>query len=570
MNLSIVEKLGRNKRTRRSEISIEEILRTETGLSDIYTTWLLLREEIPHTRQTVFRLAVLTLGEVGSQVLVAAVGKRILDNAISSTQNVNLWLILLAVFFSGAAFVFMRGRLFTQERLALSCRDNAVKRLSLNISQADYKDLASVPMACLREIIMTDIDFAYRFFIDGMTQAVIVAFWLLAALTITLLVSPPLLIVLIVMGIVCSIGIAYGTHKHMALTSEKFRRRADLSQRARDVVEVDRVLLSRQFGIGDFFVRLFLGAHDLFVRVSLAQARLSALVRASMLMLNAAAFLAVVCFGGLMIIAGSLSAGGLVAVLFVVGQLLAAFAPMSDYVPRAAEAANGGKRISAYWDSLDENEKTAEPEKINSISARNVSFGYETGEPVVENIDLTLSRGRLTALTAETGAGKTTLALLLCGIVRPSGGQISINNNEFYRPENLAPGRIIYVGSKPILFEGSVRDNLLFDGESAEYPTAGLEQLFACAKKPLPLDKPIIGPNGTGVSAGQAQLIQLSRVILRDPDFVVFDEATSSLDMETEAAVQEFLLEWCRQRVCLVISHRRCPWTEKASVRLKL
>ena len=81
---------------------------------------------------------------------------------------------------------------------------------------------------------------------------------------------------------------------------------------------------------------------------------------------------------------------------------------------------------------------------------------------------------------------------------------------------------------------------------------------------PADVDAPRVGPNGTGLSSGQSQLLALARAVLRDPDVLVLDEATSALDMETEREVQRRLVPWLAERVSLVISHRACPWTETA------
>ena len=558
----------------RDQIAIQNLLRSEKGLKDILSTWRLVAGEVPRPRWSAFRLGVLTLGEVSTQVLIALVGKAVLDGATGADPRLNGWLIALAVALSVAAFFFVRGRQWAQEKLALACRERGVGRLSRNIHEAAYLDLTAVPMAELREIIMTDVYFAYRFFIESISQTVVILFWLIASVAVMLWLSPPLLLLMGAMGLLFAGGMIYGTRKHMELTDEKFRRLADLSQRSRDVVEVERVLLSRQFGVGDLFIRLFMQAHLGFMQISLAQARLTATIRSSIMMLNSLAFLAVIFLGGLLIVQGTLSPGSLIAVLFVVGQLFAAVVQLSDYAAKAAETATVGKRLAAYWDAQEAPHLAGaqNADVIHRISGRGLSFRYGPGPYVFEDVDVDLERGRLAALTAETGAGKSTLALTLAGILPPTKGRVFVNGDEALGVAAFSTGQILYVGSKPVLVEGSVRDNLFLNGEAhAERTDVRLAELFSDIRKdgkPFPLDEPIIGPNGTGVSSGQAQLVQLARAVLRDPDVVIFDEATSSLDMETEADVQRALLDWCRQRVCLVISHRRCPWTEHAEAQI--
>ncbi len=573
--------------SQRKQITIEDILRSPTSAADLGRTGRQLLEEVPQPGRKALRLAVLTLGEVASQIGVALVGKAILDGALAPTPTLDGRLIAVAFALALVGYGFVRARQLAQEEIALECQRLGVQRLSHNINRARYEDLAAVPMAALREIIMTDVNFAYRFFVDSLGQTVVVGFWSVAVLLLLAWLSPWLLVLAGALGVLFGLALVWGVRKHMTLTGERFARLADLSQRAREVVEVERIVLARQFGIDDFFVRVFMQAHEKFMAVSLLQGRLKAGVRSSILTMNSVAFLALVCLGGLLILGGGLSAGGLLAALFVVGQLLAALSQMGEYAARAAETATGGKRIAAYWNAQDRATRLdavpepsgdgapsadAEPGRIETVTAEGVSFHYGSGPPVLDAVGVTLRRGEITALTAETGAGKSTLALILAGLLDPDAGRVFVNGEPRWTPERLAPGRVLYVPSKPILVEGSVQQNLFLE-DGAPLPDRELKRFFdgiTRGGQAFPVTEPIIGPNGLGVSSGQAQLIQLTRAVLRDPDVVIFDEATSSLDMATEAKVQRDLLAWCRERVCLVISHRRCPWTEEAAVHLTL
>ena len=581
---------------------MEDLLRSETTWQDVRRTGRLLIEEVKRPWQVALGLGALTLGEVSAQVGVAVIGKTILDQATGPSPEISGWLIGGAACLAMLAFFIVRARHIMQEKVALACRTRGVDRLSRNIHRAGYEDLAAVPMAALREILMTDVRFAYRFFVEFLSQSIIVLFWLLASVALMAWLSPALLGLMVVLGLAFALVVGQSVRKHMELTGPRFLRLAELSQRARDMVEVDRIILSRQFGVGDLFVRLFMQAHEEYVEIALEQGRLTAVVRSSLLMLNSFSFLAVVSFGGVLLLGGSLTSGGLVAALFVVGQFLAAVSQMSDHASRAAETATAGKRLSAYWNAASTDSAapaSEQPPPIERLEAHAVSFRYESGPPVLHDVSVALRRGRLTALTAETGAGKSTLALVLAGLLPPYEGRVVARAREAVAetvaetapssaaaassrpeehtatacaPEALASGRVLYVGTKPILMAGSVRDNLFLKGDetpSAEELRAFFADLVG-GSAPFPVDEAIIGPNGTGVSSGQAQLIQLVRAVWREPDVVIFDEATSALDMDTEATVQEHLMDWCRRRICLVISHRRCPWTEQADQRFTL
>ena len=490
--------------------------------------------------------------------------------------------VVTAVTAAVLTFALVRARHRLQESLAVACRQRAVQRLAGHLHRADVEDLSATPMAGLREVLMTDVDFAYRFLLESVGQLTVLLAWLVAAIALTGWLSPPLLGVLLALGAAVAATMLASTRRHLRLTGQRFVRLAAVSQRARDVVEVERVVVARQFGLRDLFVRQFVAAHERFAEVAARQGRVTADLRASVSSLGALVFLAVVLVGGVLVLRDALSVGSLVAVLFVLGQLLAAVAALGDYAGRLAETATAGRRLMAFWDDP----APAPPlpprrpgDRVAAVVAEGIGFGYAGGPAVVAGVDVVLSRGRLAALTAATGAGKSTLALLLTGVLGPAEGSVRVRTEDGNAtpPARLHAGRVLYVGSKPVLVPGSVLDNLLLEADT-DHPTAppDLAEVtrfvasVTAGALPFPVDAPVVGPNGTGLSSGQAQLVQLARAVRRDPDVIVFDEATSALDMETEATVQRALLGWCRQRVCLVVSHRSCPWTEEAVDRLGL
>lgn len=545
---------------------MEEVLQRPTRPRDVVGTLRALLPALPQPQKIALFLVVLTALEVASQVGVALCGKYFLDGILAATPTVHWGWIGLAATLAVLYFLLTRARQVQQEKFALIWRQQCVERLSHNITAGAYEELAAVPMAALREIIMTDAPFLTRFFVETSVQGVVLAFWLIGATALLLFLLSPLLAV-VVGGLLVGAAAAtwFGARRHLRLTQVRFERLAELSQRARDVAEIDRILLTRQFGLGDRFVRLFIASHEAFATISLRQARLSATVRALIQSLGGIGFVGIAGVGGYLIWQGSLEAGAVFALLFVVGQMLAAVTQLGDLAGRGAEAATAGKRLSAYWydaSTPEADSRRAAPAKITTVTAANVSFAYPDGPRVIDDLTFTLQCGDLTALTAATGTGKTTFGLLISGILAPTTGQIFLNANDDLPVQTAAPGQILYVGPKPILIAGSVRDNLFTD----KIDDAPLDEIWQALfrDRPATLDETLIQTSGTGLSSGQGQLVQLARAVAQNPDVVIFDEATGALDMETEARVQAALLDWCRERICLVISHRACPWTEHA------
>ncbi len=557
----------------RHRITMEDILRDRPGRGELTRALRLIAAEVPRPRRDLVALVALAAGEVAGNVAVALAVRAVIAGAAADEPTVPTAWVVVAVVGALVAFALTRWRQVFGHDLVLRCRTRAVRRVAHRLNEAAYDDLAAVPMAALREILMTDIDLAYRFAVDAINKVVVIGLWSLAALAIVAWLSPVLLVVLVVLGIGGVVLVLQSLRRHGELTGDRFLRLADLSQRARELVEVERVVLARQLGLGTRFVDSMLDSHARYVEVLGQQQRLTATLRATLVGVNGLAFVAVVAVGAVLLRSGDLDFGALVAILFVVSQLLLAVSDLGDYVQRGAETITAGRRLGAYWhaDHDPAGPSTAvtvdtSTTPVRRVSGRDLRFAYASGPDVLGGLDVELERGRLACLTGATGAGKTTLALVLTGVLEPTGGHVDIDGVPL---AGRASPPMLYIGPRPVLVEGSVLDNLLVDTDEVDLDRLG-ELFGALPGPPLPLDAPIISSHGTGISSGQGQLVALARAWVRDPDVVVFDEATSSLDMASEARVQELLLGWATERVTLAISHRRCPWVDRAEARLSM
>jgi len=569
--------------SRSRAIAIEDVLRSDTRLGDLLGVLRSLWSVLPGAPALVCILTLLTTVEVGLQVALAFSGKIALDSVLSG-NSIGVLTLASSGFLLIAVLVIARARMVKMESASLQWREIAVQRLATNISTGSLQDLSSVPMAGLREIIMTDAPFLTRFGIETFSQSIVLAAWISAAFCFLAWFGAPLLGILFVVLALCTLLLGTGALRHLKLTSERFKRLADLSQSARDVVEVERVQLTRQFGLGSRFTDQFEQAHQAFRKIAFRQGRLTAGIRASVSIVNAVAFLGLVIAGGWMIKERNLEPGVLLAALFILGQMVGALLQMGDIAGRLAEAAAAGRRMGVYWQhdeptiqsSLSPDE--ALPQDVVQLNTQSLAFGYSAGSQVFNAVDVRLERGRITALTAETGAGKSTFARTVCGLLAPDAGCVVVSTRHGEKSIDAMPaGSVLYLGANPIILPGSLTDNLLLRDASASIAdlaiqdNPGFESIRAALRRDgqqLDWQSQQIDASGLGLSSGQAQLLQLCRALARDPAIVVFDEATSSLDMETERLVQQSLIDWCRQRICLVVSHRQCPWLDAADNRI--
>jgi len=196
-----------------------------------------------------------------------------------------------------------------------------------------------------------------------------------------------------------------------------------------------------------------------------------------------------------------------------------------------------------------------------AVELDGVCFGYAEDTPVLRNVSVSLEPGRVLGVVGRTGSGKTTLTRLLLRFYDPLAGAVRLGGVDL-RAVRLAAvrARIGLVTQEVHLFHASVRDNLtLFDdGVPDERISAVLETLGLAGwlrELPRGLDTPL-GPGGTGLSAGQAQVLACARILLRDPDLVILDEPSSRLDPVTDRLVQTALGRLLEGRTGIIVAHR--------------
>lgn len=201
------------------------------------------------------------------------------------------------------------------------------------------------------------------------------------------------------------------------------------------------------------------------------------------------------------------------------------------------------------------------PTGLLSVRYRSVSFSYPQRAQVIENLNLDLWAGKVTALVGPTGSGKSTIANLLLRYYDVDGGSVLINGTDVreFDLEHLR-GNIGYVAQDPFLFEGTVEENLRLAREEATRDdlVASLEAAKAwefVSKLPHGM-RTTIGERGIRLSMGEKQRLTIARVLLKNPPLIILDEATSSVDSITERRIQEALENLMRDRTVLIIAHR--------------
>lgn len=284
---------------------------------------------------------------------------------------------------------------------------------------------------------------------------------------------------------------------------------------------------------------------------------------------------AVFVFGGLLALAidvallrrGSITLGTAYLIFQYTQILRAPLGELADETERVQRAAGGMKRTLHLLDeesSIINDGTTSLPPGPLDLELTNVTFTYadeETPVSVIDDVSFSLAAGTTVGVLGRTGSGKTTLARLLLRLVDPTQGQVrlgGVNLADVSLDELRA--RTGVVSQDVHLFASTIRDNLTLFDESVtddQLRTAlgELALLEWVDAMPLGLDT-VLGPAGSGLSAGEGQLIALTRLFLRDPDFVLLDEASSRIDPLTEERVTRSIDRLLSGRTALVIAHR--------------
>ena len=224
------------------------------------------------------------------------------------------------------------------------------------------------------------------------------------------------------------------------------------------------------------------------------------------------------------------------------------------------EIADTEEVLKKYGDSFDPKRENWE-EIRGDVTFEDVSFAYKEGEKVLSHFDLEVKAGQTIALVGETGAGKSTIVNLVCRFYEPTEGRVLIDGVDYRERSQLwLQARLGYVLQQPHLFSGTVMDNIRYGRPDAtEEEVRAAARLVHADEFIESLEKGYeteVGEGGGRLSTGQKQLISFARVILADPRIFVLDEATSSIDTETEQLIQSAITKVLENRTSFIVAHR--------------
>ncbi|MCO6476270.1 MAG: ATP-binding cassette domain-containing protein [Phaeodactylibacter sp.] len=304
------------------------------------------------------------------------------------------------------------------------------------------------------------------------------------------------------------------------------------------------------------------------VKIALRYARWRALFSVFIVTFLFGALFFIIWQGALMVESGDMTAGQLIEFVVYTGILGGAIAGLGNFYTEILGAVGATERIREILKEQGEVEANPghEVEKValtGNIRYENVHFSYPTRKDVevLKGLSLQVNSGQKVALVGTSGAGKSTIIQLLLKFYELDAGDIRVNGNSIYNINTTAYRQnIAIVPQEVILFGGAIKENILYGK-----PEASEEEVIEAARKanawefiqsfPEGLET-IVGERGVKLSGGQRQRIAIARAILKDPAILILDEATSSLDAESEKVVQDALNKLMEGRTSIIIAHR--------------
>ena len=554
-----------------TEKNIEEPPKAKINRSNLKEAMDLLRFAKPYRGYFIGGLIFLFLSNLATMSFPYATGK-LIDTALLQGKGTgffaninNLALFLMCVLSFQAVFYFSRIYLFAitgEKTLADMRRETYSRIISLPMSFFSNRrvgELASRLSSDLSQIQDTITNTLAEF----LRQIIV----LCIGMTLIFNISPRLtLVMLSVFPIVILAAVLFGK-----VIRKLSRKAQDQLAESGTIVEetLQGITNVKAFTNEGYETNRYRNTLDKVVSIALKNARYRGVFASFLIFSMFGAIVLVMWYGSVMIQSGELTVGQLTSFIIYttfVGGSMAGFAEVYSQLQKTIGATQRVRElIHEVPEAIETNNITVTPENkiIGDVEFKHLAFSYPSRKEieVLKDISFYIKQGQKVAIVGPSGAGKSTIAGLLLQFYQPASGQISFDNKPStnFQLTQLRK-QMAYVPQDVILFGGTIRENIGYGK-----PDATTEEIIAAAQKANAHNfiesfpekyETIVGERGIKLSGGQRQRIAIARAVLKNPAILILDEATSSLDSESEKLVQEALEELMKNRTSFIIAHR--------------
>ena len=516
-----------------------------------------------HRRRLALGLGLMMVSRIAGLVLPAS-SKYVVDEVIGKGRHELLLPIAIA---GGVATAVQAVTSFLNSQILGVAAQRAItemrKRVQARVMRLPVRYFDSTQTGVLLSRIMSDAEGIRNLVGTGLVQLVGGIFTAVIGLAVLLYLNWQLTIITIIVLALFAGGMAYAFRTLRPLFRERGKINAEVTGRLTEALGGIRVVKSYTAEKREEIV-FAKGAHRLFRNVAKSMTGVSATTSGSTVIIGIVGVL-MIWLGGRDILAGEMTLGDFIMYIFFIGLVAAPMVSIASIGTQITEAFAGLDRIREILDTVTEDDVDAGKaplERINGdIRFEDVWFEYDEERPVLKGVSFHALPGTTTALVGSSGSGKSTLISLVMAFNRPLKGRILVDGRDLagiplrdYR-EQLAS-----VLQENFLFDGTIAENIGY-----ARPQATLDEVKAAAQvahcEEFILRFPdgydtVVGERGIKLSGGQRQRVSIARAILANPRVLILDEATSSLDSESEEMIQDGLRSLRAGRTTFVIAHR--------------
>jgi subfamily B ATP-binding cassette protein MsbA len=516
-----------------------------------------------HRNRLVLGLVLMLISRLAGLILPAS-SKFVVDEVIGKGRHDLLMPIALA---GGVATAIQAVTSFLNSQILGVAAQRAItemrKRVQSRVMRLPVRYFDSTQTGVLLSRIMSDAEGIRNLLGTGLVQLVGGIFTAVMGLGVLFYLNWHLTLIIIVVLALFGGGMAYAFQTLRPLFRERGKINAEVTGRLTEALGGIRVVKSYTAEKREEIV-FAKGAHRLLRNVAKSMTGVSATTSGSTVIIGIVGVV-MIWFGGSAITAGEMTLGDFILYILFIGMVAAPMVSIASIGTQITEAFAGLDRIREILDMDTEDDvdagKAALERMAGEIVFEEVWFEYNPGRPVLKSVSFVAPPGTTTALVGSSGSGKSTLIGLVMAFNRPLKGRILVDGRDLATiPLRAYREQLASVLQENFLFDGTIAENIGYAN-----PQASLDDIKAAArvahceefilKFPDGYDT-IVGERGIKLSGGQRQRVSIARAILANPRVLILDEATSSLDSESEEMIQDGLRRLREGRTTFVIAHR--------------
>ncbi|MEG1254489.1 ABC transporter ATP-binding protein [Clostridium sp.] len=552
---------------------INQYIKLETK-DDFKVLWTKIKWVLSQSKPVIPYLITITLISCALSLIGvynAIVSKSLIDSAIGKqTDKVIQWLIVMASIMFGRMLISPITS-FMSTSASTKFNQGMQRKLYNHIAYSEWIEESKFHSVSLLTRITADVGTISSTILGTIPSMITLVITFIASLSTLIYFAPSIAIVAVLIGPILVIISRLFAKKLKILYKEV--QEEDIKYRSFIQESLQNLMIIKTFCMEKINMIKMKNIQDNKYRLAIRNTKLGVISGMSMGFCSSLAYFTIFCWGALNISKGLGTYGTFTAMLQLYSSVQGPISALAGTFPSLIGCIAATERLMEIEEmTLEDTTAPALPEFFKNpyVSFKNVSFRYKEGNPVINNISFNINSGEIIALIGPSGEGKTTLIRLLLSLIHCDEGEITIGNSilKNYNMKNkneMVLNRnhrelISYVPQGNTLFSGTIKDNLLYGKDDASSEDIQDATKLACAWKFInELDDgldTVIGEKGSGVSEGQAQRLAIARALLRKRPILILDEATSSLDGETELNVLSSIKELEHNPTCIIITHR--------------